>query len=129
MRRMAKLRRMIPILFMALLITAGYLQYGRKAQVVSTFKTGFDNSCSYVIDVSANKLYLTNNEADQIFQEIFDSYANEKFHMMTIYIYRDRYAMKKGSPLVKGVYSSSDSLKYNSKDNPEVFNLEVKKFY
>lgn len=114
MRKITKLRWAFFILFMLLLIAAGYLQFCRKAEVVSTFKTSFDNSCSYIIDVSANKLYLSNTEADQIFQEVFDRYSNEKCHMITIYIYRDRYAMKKGIPLAERIYNNDDSMRFEN---------------
>ena len=107
-----------------LLIGACYLQFGRKAQVVNTYKTSHGNTCTYILNVSLNALYVSRADEEEIYREICDLYGRrERCDQITICLFRSRYALKHGKVLSEAVYRSPDLMEYNTMDHPEQFTL------
>lgn len=103
-----------------------YLQYSRHSQIVTSYKSSHGNTSSVILNVNANKLFLSNQDVYDILYGTCTNYANTaRCDKITIYLYANRYSFLHGQVHCMGEWKSNDTLKYNTKDNPEEFWLEI----
>ena len=103
-----------------------YLQFCRPSHVVTTYKNSSNNSCSYILVVNANKLVLTDQQAENILYRTCIVYAEAaKCSGITIYLYENKYAFLHDEVYCMAKYESGDSVRYNTKEHPEQFHFRV----
>lgn len=104
----------------------GYLQFGRQSQIVTSYKSGHGKTTTLILNVNANKLFLTDQDAYDILYGTCTNYGDmARRDEITVYLYANSYSFLHGNPYCMGVYQSDDSLKYNTRDNAEKFWLEM----
>lgn len=104
-----------------------YLQFGRSSRILSSYKLGSGGYQSIILDVNANKLYLTNQEAEDILYKTCFLYGRSaKCREITVYLYKNNYSFLHDKVHCMAVYRSSDLMLYNTKEDPERFYLEIR---
>lgn len=118
------------IILMILLVCGGIylydLQFGRASQIITSYKNGSDIYQSVILNVNANKLYLTTSEAEDILCETCFSYGRlARCSDITIYLYKNKYDFLHDKLYCMAEYRSDDLMLYNTKEHPEQFYLEI----
>lgn len=122
-------RNIIGSMLLILMIALGafiYFQNGRDSKIVTSYKNSHGNTSSVILNVNANKLFLTDQNAYDILYKTCINYAGAaRCDQITVYLFANRYSFLHDKIHCIGVYKSRDLINYNTKDNPEEFWLEL----
>lgn len=114
----------------------GYLQYGRDMDVCGSFGTTSNNYYEERLNVVANKLYVSDQEAcakeiiercrKNNFKSVRFSYDQAIPNALYVNVYSSKQQIENGNPMFTFSYLSEDlSGIYNIVKNPEKFVLEI----
>lgn len=120
------IRSLLLLVLMTIIGTFIYFQHGRDSRIVTSYKNSHGSTSSVILNVNANKLFLTDQSAYDILYRTCTSYASAaRCDQITVYLFINRYSFLHDEIHCIGIYKSKDLLNYNTKDNPEEFWLEL----
>lgn len=116
MKKKRFLLLLIPFFAMMILGILVYFQFCRESKVITSIKNGDSSSCNYILNVNANKLYLSDQEAEEILIATCKVYAADRCDRITAYLFTNQYDFRHDKLYCMAKYE---------KDNTGAFNLTL----
>lgn len=131
-----KIKKKCIILILIVLVVVVYLQYGRDVTIHSNVSNSFDKGTIEYVTIIANRIYILNEEefaekviqrcVDNAYKEIQFSYDVNGYPVgVHITVYLNEIAFDLSRPALEINYTQEFPYKYNIKENPEKFDLEI----